>query len=268
MTADADLAHRQTSPGSRTKRLRIIAVVDGPGIHRLARALGVGVAVLALLNVVAIVLRHGLGHEWVLGFRDLIDLNREGSFGTWFAGLLLAALAAVSVLCGVQDQRLGGRWRRNWFLLAGAFVYVSMDEILAIHERVALVVRPALGTSGALYFAWTIPALLLVALFGLVQLRFLAQLARATRLRLFAAAGVFLTGAVGLEMIESAVFTAAGRQQTLLFDSLSAVEEVMELSAVALALCALLHHLLRDETDLTLGSADADRTEDRARSSL
>ena len=47
------------------------------------------------------------------------------------------------------------------------FVFVSMDEALAIHERLNGPVRAALGTGGLFYWAWIIPygaAAILIAL--------------------------------------------------------------------------------------------------------
>lgn len=231
----------------------ITVVVDSTLVRRVVRMVFAVVIVLALLNVLSLALTHGFDRPEA--GRDLLDLNREGSFGTWVNGMLAVATAVVTLLCGVQDTRDGGRWRRHWQILAAAFLYVSIDELLAIHERVSAAVQVGLGTSGALYFAWVIPAVLCVAVLALYQVRFLAALDRNTRRRLLVAATVFLLGAVGLELVESYVFVPGQEQQSLLFDGLSAVEEVMELSAFTLTLWALLRHLLLDPGDITLGAS-------------
>lgn len=235
----------------------VTVTVDGRTVRLVTRVLAAAVAVLALLNVLALALRYGVAGGTSWSWLELLDLNRESSLGTWVAGTLLTVLALVCLACGLQERRRGGRWERNWALLAVAFAYVSIDEVLAVHERVAPPVREALDLDGALYFAWTLPALVLVAVFGLVQLGFLTALPRTTRTRLLAAAGLFLTGAVGLELVESAVFTAAGNEFTLTFDGLSAVEEVLELSAVVLALRALLLHVVDRQTAVVLPATGA-----------
>lgn len=186
-------------------------------------ALGMLITVLAGLNLLSLSLTHGFDQPgWG---RDLIDLNREGSLGTWLSGLLLATLAVMCVACAAQDAQAGGCWRRNWLLLALALLHVSMDELLAIHERVSAAVQQSLGTDGTFYFAWTIPASGLILAFAGVQARFLLHLTPLVRNQMLVAAAIFLTGALGLELVESAAFVLSAQEQSLLFNSLSAVEE-------------------------------------------
>lgn len=75
-----------------------------------------------------------------------------------------------------------------------------------IHETVGIVLREALGTSGILYFAWVIPATLLLMVFAALCLRFLVYLPADTRL-LMVGAGM-MRGCVGVELFEGTTTAA------------------------------------------------------------
>lgn len=233
-------------------------MLDERGVRRLTQVLAAVITGLLLLTVVALALDYGPGDGRGVEL-ELLNMGREGSLATWLAGSLLTALAVVSLLCGHADDREGGRWRRHWYLLAAAFLYVSIDELLEIHERLSDGLQAVFDTGGALYYAWVVPALVVVAVFGLVQLRFLLRLPRWTRTRMLLAAAVFVGAAVGLEMVESVVYTSAGADDlTLTFEVLTMLEEAAELAAVVLALTTLLSHLVRQRTELTVGGPGHD----------
>lgn len=202
--------------------------------------------VLLAAHAVATYLRHGPPDAALPALRRLLDLEAEGSLGTWVTGLLLAGLSAVAALCVVDDRRRGVGWHRNWWLLAAAFAYVSADELLALHEQVGDLLQRSLDTSGALLFAWIIPAALAVLVFVLLQFRLLLHLPRRTRSVLLGAGTLCIAAAVGLGAAEGAVYSAAGLRRTLLYDVLVALEESLELAASVVALGALVRFLLYD----------------------
>ena len=63
---------------------------------------------------------------------------------------------------------------------------------------------------GPLFYSWVIPGAALVALLGIALLRFLRSLPRTTRRRLWAAGVLFLSGAIGLEMVGGAYAAVHG----------------------------------------------------------
>ena len=69
--------------------------------------------------------------------RRWVDLNAEWTFASWFSSMQLSVLALTSVFCAWHDALQGprGAWR-GWLPLAAAFLYISVDEIVQIHEAV------------------------------------------------------------------------------------------------------------------------------------
>ena len=98
-----------------------------------------------------------------------------------------------------------------------------------------------------LYFAWVIPALALVALVAVASVGFLARLPRATAVGLSLSAACFVLGAVGFEMMSAAEGQRDGFQgfESLRYDVVVAIEELLEMVGVLGAIHTLLRHLER-----------------------
>lgn len=129
----------------------------------------------------------------------LFDLDGEGNIASWFSSMLLAGAAATSALMTPFDRRRAVR--RLWLVLAGLFTFVSFDEYAALHElpMLELIERQDLGWT--LILPW---ATLLAAAAGIVALLCVSGLMRlrpATAARLVACGGVYLAGAIGLELL-------------------------------------------------------------------
>lgn len=221
-------------------------------VGRVRDAAIVGICALATLNVLALVVEYGFGRGRLFGLVEFAELNEEGSLGTWVAAVLLVATSLVALACARADTRERGRWRHNWRLLAAVLLFMSIDEVGTLHDDLGEALHEHLDTGGVFYFAWTVPALVLGAVFLILQLRFVWALPTPTRRGVIIAGIVFVTGAAGLEFVESALFESAEERATLVIELITLVEEVFEKSAVALLLVTELRFLL------ALGSSRAD----------
>ena len=63
----------------------------------------------------------------------LFNLNREKNVPTWFSSMLLFSCAVMAFQTGTLG--LSNTGRRSWFFIAGIFVFLSCDEVAAMHER-------------------------------------------------------------------------------------------------------------------------------------
>lgn len=185
---------------------------------------------------------YALGNNHVNGLVPLFNFNEEQSVPTWFSAMLLAICAALLGIIAAAQRRAGGPhlW---WTTLSLVFLYLSMDEALALHERLNRPVRDLLHTSGALYYAWVIP----YALFALVLLAFsikpLRSLSPDTRDRLVLAGLLFVGGAMGMEIVGSYLATHNQMRVTLLSDVVMTLEEMLELSGTIVLVYALMKHI-------------------------
>lgn len=170
-----------------------------------------------------------LGEQLGLWF----DLDREQSVGAWFSSAQLLAIGAVLALTPLPAAGAGAPAR--WFvrLLAAAFVFLSMDESIGVHEALSMFLRPR--TPG-LVLGW-MPVYLVGAALALV-------VAGPQFLRLWrgypAAAATFAIGA--------AVFAGGGLMLELVGFALNAsvlplqivLEEYAEMAGASIMLCAVL----------------------------
>ena len=179
-----------------------------------------------------------------LDFRGLHSLERlffsdlEGNIPTWFSSILLFLCAERAWWVASAARASGDRWHRHWRGLSVIFAYLSLDELVQLHEQVVVPLREALSLGGVLRFAWVVVAVPLVVVFAIFFLRFLMAQPLWTRVAFTASGVVYVGAAVGMEMIGALVVTAFGFQ-SLLYAAVSAVEEGAEMLAVVLFLGAL-----------------------------
>jgi hypothetical protein len=132
------------------------------------------VTVLAASSLLLQILHHETGFE-VRGMR-MLNLERETNVPTWVSTINLAVCALLLFLIARAGSGRGDRYAAHWTGLCIVFLYLSLDEAGNIHERASPLFQQLLDTSGALYPAWVIPALLAVTVLGLVYFRFLFSL--------------------------------------------------------------------------------------------
>jgi hypothetical protein len=207
------------------------------------------IALLIVMHAVVQIAEFGFGRDHMMGLMPLFDMDREHNLPAWYSGsvLLLTALSLGAVAAGTYQSRMP--FAGHWLMLALLFLYLSFDELTAVHEGWAVALNRSFGELrdrsvlfGALRHLWVLPALLFVALVGLASLRFLAHLPRQTR-RLFILSGaLFVIAAVGFEML-GAAFTAAIGRRSGGFEILVAAEEGLEMFSIALFLNTVLLHI-------------------------
>ena len=199
------------------------------------------------LTTAALLMAHTLTQVGIYGFGadkhwlDVVNMDRELNLPTLFSTLLL-------IMSAVLLQRLSTiEWNDNaadWTLLSRIFVFLALDEALQIHEILILPglrhqIHPALAST------WVIP-------YGLIALgllwrfrRFLTALPAKTSARFLRAGSIYLTGAIGMEMVGSfAVRSGLIRLHSFWYGAITGIEESLELFGLILFLYALMQELL------------------------
>jgi hypothetical protein len=125
-----------------------------------------------------------------------------------------------------------------------------------VHEMVDNVLHDTFQTSGVLHFAWVIPALIFVAIFGLSYIGFLMHLDRRARWLFLASGALFVGGAVGMEMIAALIIPTHG-VESLAHTVSQTIEESCEMLGVVLFIHALLEYVGRTVGPLRLSVVPA-----------
>lgn len=174
--------------------------------------------------------------------KDIFDVNEEMSLPTFYSVYALQVCALLLGIIAHLTKVRRERYFRHWQILSFTFVYLSFDEALTLHERPTEMIRESLNTSGFLYFAWVIPAAVLVAVFLLGYLKFLSALPIKIRSLFLIAGGIFVLGALGIEMVGSKIATM-GLLDSTLYTLVSNCEEFLEMLGVLVFMYALLSFL-------------------------
>jgi hypothetical protein len=180
----------------------------------------------------------GLQRVWRL------DVDAEISIPTWLASSVILINAIVLAAIGTHKLvvRDGLRW--HWVFLALVFAGLSLDETAALHNVLSAALSSELRTGGFLAYAWVIPALVLCPLGLLAYLPFIRDFVGHERRLLIASAGMFLAGAVGLEMVGGKVASLHG-QDHLAYRLPATAEEALESFGMLAFLAALLLYARR-----------------------
>jgi hypothetical protein len=177
---------------------------------------------------------------------NLFDFNTEKNVPTFYSSLALLFSSILLFLIALKNKKKNLTYL-SWVGLAIIFCYLSLDEILELHEHLVHLTRNFLNLSGMGTAYWTIPYLILIILLGAVYFKFLMTLPKKT-LKFFLIAGaVFLTGAVGFELIGGRVEELYGiptpksfdSSHNVLFKILYTCEEFLEMLGIIIFIYAL-----------------------------
>ena len=200
-----------------------------------------------------------LAHGWGFFFLDtdtipgkLLDINREKNFATAFSTLLL--LSCAGLLWQIYRTRREGsaekhrqRFLAHWRLLALIFGAMAMDESIAFHERLGSLLRSYVETQGVLFYSWVIPGIAFVTAFAIGYARFIAALPFATRCSFLLAGCLYVSGAIGMEMVSGYYVNNYGVDNRAVIAALNGLEETAEMLGAAAFIRALLIYLQLEE---------------------
>lgn len=167
-----------------------------------------GLAVLLVCHLVTVYM-HFVPHTKAEAWSTLFDMDLEANIPTFFNCALFFLCAALMVMKAAGRH---GQLRRGWFILAGAFLFLGIDEGTQIHEKFMLVTLRLMNHGsldgqhfGWLYYAWVIPYAGAAVLLGVVLLRWFIALSPALRRSMVLCGLLYVFGAVFLEMFSGKV---------------------------------------------------------------
>ncbi|WP_207433985.1 hypothetical protein [Sabulibacter ruber] len=215
---------------------------------------------LLILNLTAIGVEYYLNfytHSSITGsysfkhyVTELFNFDGERNLPTYFstlnffigAGLLFTISRAVK-----KSQH--APYHRQWYLMACVFVWLGIDELISLHELLVKPTRAFLKETlqqdnlGFLNFAWFVPYVLVFALMGLYLLKFVLSLPKKTLINFVAAGVIFLTGAVGMEMVGGLFMANQGNGLSLTYKLLTSFEEMLEMLGIIFFIYSLIRYI-------------------------
>ncbi|TPE46051.1 hypothetical protein [Pontibacter mangrovi] len=215
-------------------------------------------ALLVLLNIVAIVSKHFTSHPNAWGLIPQFELDRERNIPTYFSSFILLLSSLLLFIVSVLKKRRQGKYTWHWRLLAFIFLYMSVDESAGVHEMFIYPLRDTFALGGVLYFSWVIVGGMLVLGLGLYYLRFLFSLAPKLRLKLMLAGVVYVSGALGVELLGGYYADTYGLDN-FTYAFITTIEETLEITGIMIFITALYIYLEQELSSLrfNIGSGEA-----------
>ena len=225
------------------------------GIQQIQWATITTIAVLLAANLAAIFVQHILDHPEVWGLVPLFHFDREQNLPSFFSALLLLISSGL-LLIAAQKAKTAREKMLPWAFLSAVFLFLSIDEIASIHEKLDALIDHYTPTSGLFHYAWVAPYGAAVLGLAAVLARWFFNLAIKTRTLFFLAGVCFVGGALGVEIISgfyyAGIETNGADVKTFFGDLLATLEELAEMIGVAIFIYALLLHLCGERFEIRL----------------
>lgn len=206
------------------------------------------ISFLEIANIVGLVFYFNDNNiNWLF---NLFNIRTEGNMAAYYSSmtLLMASflLAFISLF-----RKIHGLSHSLWLILSIIFLYLSIDEAVQLHERVEIIMDNNFDLTGYLSWAWVIPYGLLFIIFAAVYyIKFLPQLPRNIYWLFIISGAIFVTGAIGVEMIGAKNYHSENSSEIINAICYS-IEEFLEMLGIALFIYALLLYI-KEEIDITV----------------
>lgn len=153
-----------------------------------------------MANVVGIVFKFYFDSGYIYGIVPLFDFNTEINIPTIYSSLALMFCSIMLSAIALIQKRLDFSYF-HWIGLALIFLFLSVDEIASLHERLTYYVKQFLNTSGMFFYAWIIPYSIALTVFVITYFRFLLHLPKRIMFLFIVSGVIFVSGAIGFEML-------------------------------------------------------------------
>lgn len=187
---------------------RLVNLGASAHAKRIARRLALLVLIIVVVGTVANIVIYNIAPstEHVLAkLMKRFDLGHEPSLPNWYSSIALLAASVLLAIIATAEKYAASIDTSRWYALSAGFLLMAVDEAILIHAMANAPLHEWLNTGGLLYFAWVIPYFILVLLLGAFFLPFLLRLNSRTRSLFVISAALFVSGAVGVELIEGLI---------------------------------------------------------------
>lgn len=200
------------------------------------------IAILTVMHLTQMGLYYYINDRDVFSWVKLIDFGYEANLPSIYSVLALTFSALLLAILTTYYKQQHQPYLA-WLGLTIIFLFLAFDEGASIHEKIGDFTEDhIIDADGYFYYEWVIPYALFVTVFVLSYIKFLLALPKAIAIQFIVAGIMFLTGAVGLEMI-SAQEADINDTHTVKYSILYTTEELLEMTAIVVFVNALLKHI-------------------------
>ncbi|ELS05475.1 hypothetical protein Xen7305DRAFT_00052200 [Xenococcus sp. PCC 7305] len=192
-----------------------------------------------ILGFLYIINSYLLGDIESLKFLSHFNLNVELNAPAFFSSFILFYSAVLLGIITFLKRR--DCYYYEWAGLSLTFVYLALDEAFSYHEEMKYARKIlALDQDNPLYKdAWIFIGIAFITVFLLVYLQFLKRLNKRVRSLFLLSAGIYILGAIGLEIIGGYWEFFRG-EKDFIHAFLASLEELLEMFGIILFINTLL----------------------------
>jgi len=202
--------------------------------------------ILIIANIIMLFIYFSIDDPDKFDFVRMVDLDQEGNLPTVFSSSLLLIAGFLFYLLHKSVNLKPKTTHYYWLGLSFIFIFLGFDEGAKIHETLGDYTENFVEASGYLYYPWVLSYGVLVLILGGFYFRFFLRMKRKVFYSFLLAAFIFLSGAVGFELLGAKEASAHG-SDTLLYCVYYTIEESLEMFGV-IYLIHILLQLLKDVT--------------------
>lgn len=221
------------------------------GIKKTTQILSWAAVVLTFIHIFFKVIFFTTGHNYVYGIMPFFGMDNEGTIPTMFSAYLFSTCFCFLFLIAQITKKQQGRYYLHWLFLSFLFIYLALDEAIAIHEFIGQQISHRFEMNGILLYAWIVPyGCMIIVLMGL-YFNWFIHLPQMTKIQFSLSGAIFLLGSMGLEMLEGYYHQLHGFM-SITYQSLVTVEECLEMAGLIFFINALMKYIKNQFPDLSV----------------
>jgi len=219
-------------------------------ISRIILVLGLIAFSLVLFSIVGQLLLKPDQPTHIQGLITLFNSAAEGNLPTYYSSVLLLIAALLLLVVTLTERTIKSRFVSYWAFLTFGFIYLSMDEMLVLHESISQFIRAVTDYSGegVLSSPWVILGAITVTVIFMMFFKFIIHLDRKTKYLFLLAGALYVGGAIGFEIIENLYADSHG--QDLVYSMMQNLEEGMEMAGIIVFIYGLLKYIGKSYSSL------------------
>jgi hypothetical protein len=212
-----------------------------------------------LLTIIALLVLFNLGERIIVRLLNAtheeqiisryFNFDEESNLPSLYSALALGFCSYLLALINTIQKAQQSKYAKYWKALSLIFLGLAIDEACSLHELSIPLLRGAINAKGVLYFTWVIPAFFLLIVFLIAFRKFIQNLPTKTKTLFILAGIVYVSGALGMELIGGYIADSSG-YNNMVYGMASSMEELLEMLGIVIFINGLLSYIQSQFTEL------------------
>ncbi len=205
------------------------------------------VLILLTFHVMAVIVMLTLENKTVLKYMSIFYFDTERNLPSTYSALAIAFCAYLLWEISSLKTEIFNKRSKYWKFISVTFLFLAIDEYTSIHEHAGHIVK-LFSDKVFPFHGWYIPLLAALGLISIFFMKFYFQLPKTTRLNFLYSGVIFITGAVGFDILSAIVLEnyEDGLNKSIIIYTCVTIEELLEMIGIIFFMNTLLGYLIND----------------------